>query len=110
MRKPLRQLLIRVVAISVLVPAVLATTEDWLSREFRNPFDGVVKITFVSVVILIACVPPIRLWIEDARRARQLQRQNRRRCRKCNYDLRAHQPGDRCPECGTPAPPAGDAR
>ena len=22
-------------------------------------------------------------------------------CRKCSYDIRAHHPGDKCPECGT---------
>jgi hypothetical protein len=27
------------------------------------------------------------------------------RCIHCNYDLRAHAPGDNCPECGTPIPP-----
>jgi hypothetical protein len=27
-------------------------------------------------------------------------------CRHCGYDLRAHQPGDRCPECGTAIPPS----
>jgi len=26
------------------------------------------------------------------------------RCAACGYDLRAHQPGQRCPECGTPIP------
>jgi len=25
-------------------------------------------------------------------------------CKHCGYDLRAHKPGDRCPECGTPVP------
>jgi tRNA(Ile2) C34 agmatinyltransferase TiaS len=25
-------------------------------------------------------------------------------CQKCGYDLRAHRPGQRCPECGTPIP------
>jgi len=25
-------------------------------------------------------------------------------CQKCGYDLRAHKPGDRCPECGTIIP------
>jgi len=25
-------------------------------------------------------------------------------CGKCQYDLRAHKPGDKCPECGTPIP------
>jgi len=35
------------------------------------------------------------------------RRQHRRRlglCEKCSYDLRAHKPGDRCPECGTVIP------
>ena len=27
------------------------------------------------------------------------------RCAHCHYDLRAHNPGDLCPECGTPIPP-----
>jgi|GEM_PF-5519779 len=40
---------------------------------------------------------------------RLLSRRHRRphnhsRCRKCHYDLRAHRPGDRCPECGTAIP------
>ena len=25
-------------------------------------------------------------------------------CVACGYDLRAHRPGDKCPECGTPVP------
>jgi hypothetical protein len=25
-------------------------------------------------------------------------------CTTCNYDLRAHHPGQKCPECGTPIP------
>ena len=25
-------------------------------------------------------------------------------CPTCSYDLRAHKPGDKCPECGTPIP------
>jgi predicted RNA-binding Zn-ribbon protein involved in translation (DUF1610 family) len=27
--------------------------------------------------------------------------QSQGRCTHCNYDLRAHKPGDLCPECGT---------
>lgn len=30
-------------------------------------------------------------------------------CTQCNYDLRAHHPGDKCPECGTLIPPAETA-
>jgi hypothetical protein len=28
-------------------------------------------------------------------------------CRQCGYDLRAHKPGDKCPECGTVIPKPG---
>ena len=33
-----------------------------------------------------------------------LRRAGRNYCTKCNYNLRAHHPGDACPECGTPVP------
>ena len=32
-------------------------------------------------------------------------RLKRGHCPKCNYDLRAHHPGDKCPECGGVIPP-----
>lgn len=36
---------------------------------------------------------------------RSLFRRNRlHRCTQCSYDLRAHAPGQKCPECGTPIP------
>lgn len=48
------------------------------------------------IITLVAMVPlwkfPVR-WIRSRRRLKGL-------CAKCNYDLRAHQPGDNCPECG----------
>jgi hypothetical protein len=42
------------------------------------------------------------------RRQERRRRQTKGLCPKCRYDLRAHRPGDKCPECGTPvqAPPA----
>jgi len=30
------------------------------------------------------------------------------RCPKCGYDLRAHRPGEKCPECGSPVPTPKD--
>lgn len=39
-------------------------------------------------------------WWHGRRRERARRRAGL--CIRCGYDLRAHAPGDRCPECGTP--------
>jgi hypothetical protein len=39
MKKPVRQLLIRVVAIACIVPGVLAATDDWLNAMLGDPVD-----------------------------------------------------------------------
>ena len=44
------------------------------------------------------------------RRRRRIKRAMRNICLKCGYDLRAHRPGQRCPECGTPIPPGKDLK
>jgi hypothetical protein len=41
--------------------------------------------------------------LSTARRRRQ--RRALGQCLRCGYDLRAHAPGDRCPECGAAAQP-----
>ena len=43
-----------------------------------------------------------------AKRLRARKRLASGRCAACGYDLRAHQPGDRCPECATPVPAKQD--
>jgi len=53
---------------------------------------------FLSLLLSLAIlVPLVRL-----RRARRRQRLGQ--CLRCGYDLRAHEPGQRCPECGTVIP------
>jgi hypothetical protein len=42
------------------------------------------------------------LFLRSWRRHRHASRQGL--CPTCHYDLRAHHPGDKCPECGTPIP------
>jgi hypothetical protein len=107
MKRPLRQLVIRVVVIASLMPVVLVYTDDWLYWVFGDPLDRIVRTTFVLVIISIAFTPPIWSWLMDVRRSRQLRRLHQRHCQNCNYDLRVHKPGDRCPECGSviPDPP-----
>ena len=62
-------------------------------------------------VLLPGCILRIVLmipgWIFMSRwrkRYDRYQRWKNNHCIECNYDLRAHHPGDDCPECGTPIP------
>jgi hypothetical protein len=41
---------------------------------------------------------------------RERRRVRRGLCTRCGYDLRAHRPGQKCPECGTPIPPPKDLK
>lgn len=76
-----------------------------------NGYDvGAVVAPYWSLVLVVGAVPATSL----ARAVtRYRQRRYRRRyglCLICGYDLRAHSPGQRCPECGTviPVPAASD--
>jgi hypothetical protein len=44
------------------------------------------------------------------KRFRKTQSNLGRFCENCNYDLRAHRPNQKCPECGTPIPPTTPLR
>jgi hypothetical protein len=50
----------------------------------------------------------VSLWLFFVlrRRRRIARRVGQGLCLQCGYDLRAHKAGDKCPECGTPKPPA----
>jgi hypothetical protein len=55
---------------------------------------------------IITMVAPVRWGIRFQRgRSRKLGC-----CRKCSYDLRAHQPGQKCPECGTLIPTTSEVK
>jgi hypothetical protein len=47
---------------------------------------------------------PLGWFVARRRRLRRLRRVGY--CRNCDYDLRAHKPGERCPECGELVPAA----
>jgi len=64
-----------------------------------------VVIYYGWLLILFLLLPAIRLLISTTRRLRHHFRTRRalakKLCLNCSYDLRAHFPGQRCPECGT---------
>lgn len=62
------------------------------------------SIAFVLVMVAVIFVPAwifVQRWRKTNTR---YQRWKTNHCITCNYDLRAHKPGDKCPECGTPVP------
>ncbi len=74
-----------------LVPGILRSSPDsfFVSLPLWLPF----------VILLI---PTLLLWRRDRRKPRPGF------CPRCDYDLTGNTTG-RCPECGTPCPPAKDA-
>jgi hypothetical protein len=70
-------------------------------RAVRIPTWCVILLLSPPVVIKLRVMlhqKKIRRWIEEGR------------CAKCGYDLRAHEVGQKCPECGFSVPPrAGTA-
>jgi len=55
-----------------------------------------------SVFILLAvAVPVLGLLFFSPSENRRRFRERHGLCLTCGYDLRAHKPGDKCPECGT---------
>jgi hypothetical protein len=61
-----------------------------------------------GIVVIAPTIPIILLCLGAYLGHRKCTRLKRRllefTCPKCNYDLRAHHPGDQCPECGTVIP------
>lgn len=77
-------------------PAVIGL--DWIGASYFHERQlQIIVVVPHGVVALAAAVLPW-LWL---RRFRQLRPVNAGLCPKCRYDLRAHKPGDKCPECGT---------
>ena len=75
----------------------------WFSRERlvtpSRPHDSLwVPLWFPTLLSLI--LPAV--WLHRFRSERRKQREGL--CLVCGYDLRAHAPGQVCPECGTPVP------
>ena len=58
--------------------------------------DRPTEIVITLIIIGVASYSPVRQLIQRFRQYRHLPGH----CQQCHYDLRAHKPGDKCPECG----------
>ena len=80
----------------------------WLPRATGSVIahEGydVVRVPFWTLFLMSAMLPAMPLARRCLRSYRQCRSRRRNLCVHCGYDLRAHQPGDKCPECGTPIP------
>jgi len=74
---------------------------SWLDPTLDGPSETTVFIPFSYLAILFSILP--LLAFRSIRRQRRLARVGH--CSKCGYNLCAHKPGDKCPECGMPVSP-----
>jgi hypothetical protein len=54
--------------------------------------------------VALFLVLPVMWGLQWRQRRRRALRRRGAHCGSCGYDLRAHLPGQKCPECGTVAP------
>lgn len=86
-----------------------ASTADVLAHKVSIPPSTPVGITlrlpWSLATALLAAPLLLRIAAAAVTRARRRHAVSHNRCPVCRYDLRAHTPGQSCPECGTPLPP-----
>jgi len=89
-------------------PAYTIVTHDWYLFGWRTyslggatkHSDYWINLSFVPFIALLASSAILYHWRRQTLKLRHQKRQGL--CPACSYDLRAHHPGQRCPECGTP--------
>lgn len=80
------------------IPGVVAS--EWT----HFPAAGGFYIVILSPNWLLAgfaLLPAVELFVQMRRLFHRRRLRASGTCVKCGYDLRAHKPGERCPECGT---------
>jgi hypothetical protein len=81
-----------------------------LWSSFRDPTGRDIRLLEEHYIVPawapLTLTAGLSLWLFfPARRAWRTARRTRAGlCLACGYELRAHAPGDKCPECGTPIP------
>lgn len=68
----------------------------------RGTTTALFGVTMPQWFIMLVCLPYPVLWFR--RKFRRWHRVHHNLCLTCGFDLRAHKPGERCPECSTVIP------
>jgi len=71
------------------------------AETFNRPHSVKYYVPYWSLILPMLCI------YGCARRFTRKRQIAESRCRICHYDLRAHKPNQKCPECGTPIPRFG---
>lgn len=100
-------------AFSLPAPVAFPLLQLWISGAFDEAFegspewaDGLVGFLHIvpilaGVVLLVLVLNRIWLWAMRPQLFRAVQTVGAEHCLLCDYDLRGHTSGARCPECGT---------
>jgi len=82
--------------------------ERWLSVPWpswqHTDYDWSITVPHWMLALLWLAPLILALWLRQTRKPVSAGC-----CQTCSYDPRAHRPGARCPECGTPIPAACEA-
>jgi hypothetical protein len=101
-----RQIAVRwrkIILLLVIVAVLLSASVMVMLSKGLNPFDLKIVVFCVIVVItpLLFVAELVSTIIPASRRfRREYRRYYRGECLKCGYDMRGHQVGKVCPECG----------
>jgi hypothetical protein len=74
----------------------------WIPSDVHDP-----AVFFLAIADWVLAVPLIGCAYFCWRRSSRARTSSQTRCPICGYDLRAHKPGQKCPECGTEIPKFG---
>lgn len=71
---------------------------EWVSRHSVAITHRSVGVTVPCWFLMLVSASVVAFGVAHIRR--RCQREKLGHCHTCGYDLRAHKPGERCPECG----------
>ena len=72
-----------------------------VARVGKAAYPSAAILVPYSYLATLSAILPAAGLVALLKRRRRLRRRAQGHCSACGYDLHAHNPGDKCPECGT---------